>query len=199
VPDGGCQSADREALPTRALNHQHGEPQGVQAPPRAPPVTRSAAESRTTQLPPVQHPSCATPIRPVRTCSTYNFKGALRAPGRGLAAVHAKAPHDGGADYVAARHLPVAGWPLGNRDAPGVGCLPLALRATSAPARTHPTADHSGSAPQRQQWRAVLQNGPSLRRSALKPRKIAGKGAPEGASLAGASADPGPRVLTRIQ
>ena len=30
----------------------------------------------------------------MRTCYTYNFKGALRAPGPGLAAAHAKAPRD---------------------------------------------------------------------------------------------------------
>ena len=39
-------------------------------------------------------------------------------------------------------------------------------------------ADRTDSAPQRQQWRAGLQAGPSLRRPILKPCKIAGKGAP---------------------
>jgi len=105
------------------------------------------------------------PIRPVRTCSTYNFKGALRAPRPGLVTFHAKTPRDGGADCRAVQLPPVAGWPPEDHGVPGAGCLPLALRATSAPARTHPpAADRLGSAPQRQRGRAGLQAGPSLRR-----------------------------------
>ena len=64
-----------------------------------------------------------------------------RAPraGPGLAAVHAKAPRGGGADCGAAQHLPITGWPpRGTVARRGAGCLPLALRAASAPPRTHP-------------------------------------------------------------
>ena len=74
---------------------------------------------------------------PVRTCSTYVFKGALRAPGPGLV-VHARAPRDNGADCRAAQRPPIAGWPPEDSDAPGAAAFLWALRATSAPARTHP-------------------------------------------------------------
>ena len=56
-----------------------------------------------------------------------------RAPraGAGLAAVHAKAPRDGGANCSAAQHLPITGWPpRGTVARRGAGCLPLALRAS---------------------------------------------------------------------
>jgi hypothetical protein len=61
-----------------------------------------------------------------------------RAPraGPGLVAAHAKAPRDGGADDGAAQLPLVAGWPPETVARRGVGCLPLALRATSAPTRT---------------------------------------------------------------
>ena len=68
------------------------------------------------------------PVRPcsVRTCSTYNFKGALRAPGPRLVAVQARAPRDNGDGCRAAQRPPIAGWPPEDRGAPGAGCLPLA-------------------------------------------------------------------------
>ena len=75
---------------------------------------------------------------PVRTCSTYNFKDALRAPGRGWPPFMQSAPRDGGADYEGRWVRPKLAGHQGNRGAPGAGCLPLALRATSAPTRTQP-------------------------------------------------------------
>jgi hypothetical protein len=66
-----------------------------------------------------------------------------------------------------------------DRGAPGAGCLPLAPSGhVGAGAHSALAADRTGSAPQRQQWRAGLQARPFLRRPILKPCKIAGKGAP---------------------
>jgi len=107
------------------------------------------------------------PVRPcsVRTCSTYNFKGALRAPGPRLVAVQARAPRDNGDGCRAAQRPPIAGWPPEDRGAPGAGCLPLAPSGhVGAGAHLVPATEHMGSAPQRQRWRAGLQTGPSLRR-----------------------------------
>ena len=101
---------------------------------------------------------------PVRTCSTYNFKDALRAPGRGWPPFMQSAPRDGGADCEGRWVRPKLAGHQGNRGAPGAGCRPLARRAASAPARTHPRGRRTGCSPQRQRWRAVLQTGPSLRR-----------------------------------
>jgi hypothetical protein len=81
------------------------------------------------------------------------LQGRASRAGPGLAAVHAKAPRDSGADCRAAQRPPVAGWPSGDRDVPGAGCLPLALRATSAPARTQPRGRPHG---QRSVTSAVL-------------------------------------------
>ena len=112
------------------------------------------------------HPTEDKPVSPypVRTCSTYVFKGALRAPGPGLV-VHARAPRDNGADCRAAQRPPIAGWPPEDRGAPGAGCLPLAPSGhVGAGAHSPPATGHMGSAPQRQRWRAGRQTGPSLRR-----------------------------------
>ncbi len=118
---------------------------------------------------------------PSEVVSTFFTVYQGRAPraGPGLAAVHAKAPHDGGADCVAAQHPPTTGWPARGpwrtgRRLPSFG----PSGHVGADAHSSPAADRTGSAPQRQQWRAGLQTGPSLRHPIMKPCKIAGKGAP---------------------
>src|SRR5262249_30989801 len=108
---------------------------------------------------------CPCRIRPVRTCSTYNFKGRAPRAGPGLTAVHARAPRDSGADCRAAQRPRIAGWPSEDRGAPGAGCLPLAHSGhVGAGAHSALATDHMGSAPQRHRWRAGLQTAPSLRR-----------------------------------
>jgi hypothetical protein len=115
----------------------------------------------------------------VRTCSTYNFKGALRAPGRGWPPFMRKRRTTAALTVERRCVPPVAGWSPGDRGAPGAGCLPLAPSGhVGADAHSALAADRTGSAPQRQQWRAGLQARPFLRRPILKPCKIAGKGAP---------------------
>jgi hypothetical protein len=123
-------------------------------------------------------PSCA--LLPCEDLLYIQLQGRAPRAGPGTGHRYAKAPRDGGADCVAAQHPPIAGWPLGgDRGAPGAGCLPLASSGhVGADAHSSPAADRTGGAPQRQQWRAGLQAGPSLRRPILKPCKIAGKGAP---------------------
>src|SRR5258708_18194537 len=72
--------------------------------------------------------------RAVMTLSTSSR--ARRARRAGTEERSWEAPRGRCADSRAARHPPAAdGPPRGTRDAPGAGCLPLALRATSAPAR----------------------------------------------------------------
>ncbi len=124
-----------------------------------------------------------------------------RAPRAGpeLAAVHAKAPRDGGADCVAAQHPPIAGWPPVVTVALGAGCLPLApsghvgAGAHSPSGRLHRRCAATSAVVRRVADGAIP---PAPDPEALQDR---GQGRARGASLAGASADdPGPRVLARI-
>ena len=101
----------------------------------------------------------------MRTCSTYNFKGALCAPGRGWPPFMRKRRTTAALTVERRCVPPVAGWPLGDRGAPGAGCLPLAPSG-------HVGAD-AHSPPRPTTWAARrnvsggargLQTGPSLRR-----------------------------------
>ena len=79
------------------------------------------------------------PTHPCEDLLYIQLQGRAPRAGPGLAAVHAKAPRGGGADCGAAQHLPITGWPpRGTVARRGAGYLPLALRAASAPPRTHP-------------------------------------------------------------
>ena len=90
-----------------------------------------------------------------------------------------KAPRDRTADRALAERPPVTGW----RDrGPRRAWAPATSFGPSghvgAVAYSVPGRRRTGSSPQRQRWRAELQERPSLRRPILKPRKIAVKGAP---------------------
>jgi len=75
------------------------------------------------------------------------------------------APREPTADSNAAQHPPAAGRPPGgNRDAPGAGCLPLALAGhVGAGEHSSPASHRSGNSPQHRQWRA------ESRRQAIPP------------------------------
>ena len=85
----------------------------------------------------------------------YNFKGARSAPGGGWpphrdSAARANRRRERGA--ASARSWSASG---GNRDAPGAGCLPLALAGhVGAGEHSSPAGHRSGSSPQHRQWRA---------------------------------------------
>jgi len=72
---------------------------------------------------------------------SLRLQGRAERAGPRLAAVRAGAPRAASAGCGLAQHPPATGWPPGDRGALGAGCLPLALRATSAPTRTQPAAD----------------------------------------------------------
>jgi hypothetical protein len=112
----------------------------------------------------------------VRTCFTYNFKGARSAPGRDCPLI-LETPGDRTAD-AGWQHVPAAGV-TGDCGAPG---RRLPAFGPFGPRRRRrelgPRRPPRGSSSLRQRWRAELQERPSLRRPILKPCKIAGKGAP---------------------
>ena len=161
-------------------------------------VGRSDPATVASRRPTSTHPALTRCTHPVRTCSTYNFKGALRAPGRcwpppmtkrrAMVALTVERrsfrPQLAGHLGAVARRAPAAFlWPFGprrRRRALGPRGRPHGQRAaTSAVAR----GIASGVIP------------PAPDPEALQDR---GQGRTCGASLAGASANPGPRVLTRI-
>jgi len=141
---------------------------------------------------------CLCPIR-AQDRRWLSHQGRAPHAGPGPGRRHAKAPRDGGADRGAAQTSAIAGWPSGEpwhagRRLPSFGPFgPLRRRRA-----LNPAADRSGGAPQRQQWRAGCKRAipPAPDPEALQDR---GQGRACGASLAGASANPCPRVLTRIQ
>ena len=103
----------------------------------------------------------ALDLRVVRTLSTtLRARGARRA---GLAAVHAGAPRDRCADCGAALHPPAAGWPPGDRDAPGAGCLPL------APSGHVGAVAHSTPRPTARAARRNVSGGARAARGAIPP------------------------------
>jgi len=169
-PTGGrTQSHARE----RAITGQNGRP----------PVPGNVPLGQSSWEPagePHRHPSAGThpqaPIRPCEDLLYIQLQGRAPRAGAGFAAVHAKAPRDGGADCGAAQHLPITGWPPRG---PWRAGAPAAFLWPFGPRRRRraliPATGRTGCAPQRQRWRAVLQTGPSLRRRILKPCVLAVK------------------------
>jgi hypothetical protein len=132
LPAGGRTRVQRAG--SWAIRGQHGSPRRIWQ--RAAWAIFMVASGR----------ASPAPNHPCEDLLYIQLQGRAPRAGPGLAAIHANAPRDGGADCGAAQHLPIAGWPPGDRGAPGAGCLPLALRATSAPARTHPPRPAAGAA-----------------------------------------------------
>jgi hypothetical protein len=95
------------------------------------------------------------------TCENplYYFKGARSAPGRGWPPSMRKRRAMAALTVKRRSVRPQLAGHQGTVARRGAGCLPLALRATSAPARTHPRDRSHRLLAQRQRWCAVLQTG----------------------------------------
>jgi hypothetical protein len=126
--------------------------------------------------------------------TVFSTASRAREARRAGASAHARAPRVDGADCRRRTVRSQLAGRQGDRDAPGAGCLPLALRATSAPARTQPRGrPHRQLAATSVVARGAAKPTPSLRRRILKPCEFAVKSARCARVAARSLRDPGLR------
>ncbi len=145
------------------LGSLYGEPaRAINRPLTAHPWPNLPYPSVPIRAPSVPHPFCEDLLY-------IQLQGHAPRAGPELAAVNAKAPRDGGADWVTAQHRPKLVGSQGDRGAPGH----VGAGAHSPPRPTAPAVRRYVSSGTRD-----CKLRPSLRRPIVKPCKIAGKGTP---------------------